>query len=845
MSSTTSSDDESGDVLEEPQLKYERMGSDLLEILKTDAASCVALHCKFVALGTHWGKMHILDHQGNNITSKRFSPHTTTVTSIALDDTGEYVASCSDDGLVSVISLYNDDYSQVITLDKPAKSVALEPGYAQSSSKQIVFGTDKLVMCVRTWLRRHQQTVLHQGEGLVRTIKWRKQFIAWANDWGVKIYDTKQERRITHISRTSTNKRNNTVRPELYPAHISWKDDKTILIGWGNDIKVCAVREKTTQNLREPTKYCVILYQFKADFACCGIAPLGDQIIALAFLEEDLQNETADDHNEPSQRPQLRIIEPDPNNKESYIEVSRDALSIRGYQNYRCSDYSLEYNGSEIFVVSPKDVVLAQKRDEDDRITWLLQINQHREALELVQQYGKRLKKHTYLEVGLTYLSHLMDDGDFAEAAEICPQVLGNNMNLWEQIVYRFSEVGQLREISPLLPRGDFRLPLSCYEMVLEDFLKQDHKGFSKLLNEWPSELYNITTMTNRVLSYLDRDAHNPILLAALAKLYTADNRFDRALSIYLRLQDPEAFQLIRKHNLYKALQENILPLMQFREQQQEAVDLLLDNMEYVPVDRVVAELEEKKNHLHKYLHALFLRDPHLGSEYHALQVRLYAEFDRSRLLPFLRSSNYIPLEEALCICEEREYVDEQVFLLGRMGNASRALALITEHETDVSRAVEFCKDQDDSQLWDELINNSLDKPDYIRGLLENIGTHVDPIILIKKIPNNMKIPGLRDALVKILQDYSMQTALWWECKRILSSDVVALMRKQMNVNMRPQRIDESRDCDACGQPLLCKRAGTRLDFPVVVSFLCQHSFHDKCLSSRDCCVCKGKMRHS
>jgi len=43
----------------------------------------------------------------------------------------------------------------------------------------------------------------------------------------------------------------------------------------------------------------------------------------------------------PSPRPQLRILEPDPEDREAFIEVSRDALSIRGYQSYRCNDYSL------------------------------------------------------------------------------------------------------------------------------------------------------------------------------------------------------------------------------------------------------------------------------------------------------------------------------------------------------------------------------------------------------------------------------------------------------------------------------------------------------------------------
>jgi len=124
------------------------------------------------------------------------------------------------------------------------------------------------------------------------------------------------------------------------------------------------------------------------------------------------------------------------------------------------------------------------------------------------------------------------------------------------------------------------------------------------------------------------------------------------------------------------------------------------------------------------------------------------------------------------------------------MGNASKALSLITDHENDISRAVQFCKEQNDDLLWEELINKSLVKPEFIRVLLENIGTHVDPIKLIRKIPNGLKIPGLRNALVKILQDYSMQTAMWFECKKIISSDVLALMRKQQQAQHKPLFID-------------------------------------------------------
>ncbi len=44
-------------------------------------------------------------------------------------------------------------------------------------------------------------------------------------------------------------------------------------------------------------------------------------------------------------RPHLRILEP---SATSYDEVSNDALSIRGFQGYRCNDYHLGKNDRHV-----------------------------------------------------------------------------------------------------------------------------------------------------------------------------------------------------------------------------------------------------------------------------------------------------------------------------------------------------------------------------------------------------------------------------------------------------------------------------------------------------------------
>lgn len=47
--------------------------------------------------------------------------------------------------------------------------------------------------------------------------------------------------------------------------------------------------------------------------------------------------------------------------------------------------------------------------------------------------------------------------------------------------------------------------------------------------------------------------------------------------------------------------------------------------------------------------------------------MKLYAIFDRDKLLPFLKKSDHYPIQEALDICQEEKYYPEMVYLLGQL----------------------------------------------------------------------------------------------------------------------------------------------------------------------------------
>jgi len=51
------------------------------------------------------------------------------------------------------------------------------------------------------------------------------------------------------------------------------------------------------------------------------------------------------------------------------------------------------------------------------------------------------------------------------------------------------------------------------------------------------------------------------------------------------------------------------------------------------------------------------------------------------------------------------------VLFIGRMGNTKQALQLITNELGDVNQAIDFCKEHNERELWEDLITYSIDKP--------------------------------------------------------------------------------------------------------------------------------------
>ena len=121
---------------------------------------------------------------------------------------------------------------------------------------------------------------LHSGEGPIYSIKWRGDLIAWANNQGVKFYDTNAHKPIAHIKRSKKGSPD----PETYRCCLCWADDTTLLIGWGDWVKIGKINFiKTPEN--RFIKEVSVTNVFITDYYICGIAPFQENLVILAFVE--------------------------------------------------------------------------------------------------------------------------------------------------------------------------------------------------------------------------------------------------------------------------------------------------------------------------------------------------------------------------------------------------------------------------------------------------------------------------------------------------------------------------------------------------------------------------------
>lgn len=233
-----------GDEVAPAALKYTRLGGVIPCSLRkrgkkqrAEVARHLGASDRLLVLATESGGVHVLDLGGEPMRSF-LGAHSMPVNCVHMDDGGEYVASCSDEGRVVVHELYGED-AQAFEYGEAVSCVRLGPQYARQRGVAVGTADGKVRLKSKNWFGQVKDELIHADEGAIDDIAWESSgvFLAWSSAIGVKIFDCVKTQIISHLQR-----------PVGWEAgtrcHLCWVDSATLLVGWGRTVRKVAIRRR-------------------------------------------------------------------------------------------------------------------------------------------------------------------------------------------------------------------------------------------------------------------------------------------------------------------------------------------------------------------------------------------------------------------------------------------------------------------------------------------------------------------------------------------------------------------------------------------------------------------------
>lgn len=806
----TESEEEEEEV--EPRLKYSRITQLPKTVFTRDPVSTCLVADSFFAFATHGGIIHLTKPDFTLIRSYR--AHSASILGLATD--GVYLASASIDGTVVIGSVNDAKDITASDFKRPVHSVALDPNY--KSSKTFISGgmAGDVILSERGWLGQRSDTILQKSDDPVIAVYWLEGLIIWMNDSGINVFSQYTKKLLLNIPRPA-----DSPRADLYKPRLCMPESNRIYIAWADrvwNLKVTVTKSKMdTKNLLSSSasimlpsgssirsmaveQTIAIESRLHVDCLVAGIAAFKeDKIMMLSYLPPPPTTDESRRLSRPlAPAPEIRLIDLESGN-ESYC----DELSLKEYQRLGMNDYHLlqhsDATSTKYLIISAKDGIVAVERDISDKITWLVDHNRLKEAWEVSETVKLPVERYT---IGLNWVETLVSEDNWVEAATTLEMVQNtylesdtlkdsNHTDLtdvqvsvrdnWNQWGWIFSKSGHTDELALRLPASSgLQIEGRLYESILIGFINEGrHNDLIVYLRKWSVEMYDFGVIKRYIEDLLhDKPPQELGLRKTLADLYIKSGDHISAVHHLLILHDPSVLDLVSHFHLLpsfvnelpeiltvnlKGKEElDLAPLPIIRETMANAISIVVQARHEVIPDDVVKQIMKHKMEVvaFLYLEQLNAVDTFASQKFGDLQARLYAEFDRPKLIGFLKKNSNYNLESAAQVCESRGYTPELVYLLGKVGQNKRALKLVLEELQDPDQAIEFAKQQNDQELWDDLLDYCITRPTFMKALLNKASGAIPPAHIISRIPLHMEIPGLKDVIARIFSEHELVLSL-------------------------------------------------------------------------------------
>ncbi|CCH45016.1 Vacuolar protein sorting-associated protein [Wickerhamomyces ciferrii] len=793
-----SSSEEEEEDEDPPMLKYSR----LLQLPKTffnkELVSSCLIHEHVFAFGTASGLLYITnpDLQSLGTIRARKSP----ILSIHTD--GSYIAAASMDGTIVISSInqvQTNNQASTVAYDikTPIYSVVINGQYKET--KSFIYGNKKgqVIISTTNWLGNRTERIIGEDSGPIVGLVIMEEVLIWMSDDGITALNLSNEHIITKLNRPK-----NSPPAELIWPRINQLERDRLLIGWVDHIWSI----KISTSIRSPRKgdrnfgissamssfsrpsseaNISVEFEYSIDGLIGGIATFKDDSLIVLTIS-----------NSKDQPPELRVI-----NSITHGEISTDEIVLKGYQGLRINDFHLgQYIGSQrskFFIISATDGIIAEEFDLLGRFNWFVERERFLEAWEMSEHL---ITKEQRGNIGIKQVQVYLDDNNWFQAARFLKQILtihdpteqvfkDYTMEKWEQWAWIFIHSDKIPLLAEILPLEIDECPKEIYNKCLEWFLNNDNDQIFEYLNRWDTSLFDYKRIEELIENKLEVEPELSILRRCLAELYLKTQDVSSSIKHFIELKDPNTIDLLSQNHLVSKFIEYLPTIIRFQigeedlkdapiqilgEKSSHIIDILVENRHEIIPHKIIPLLNQEGLEIitFLYLQKISKVDPLSVELYETEMVELYSKFDRSQLLTYLKKKQHYNIEKVMEIMKLKNFNEELVYLLGKVGKSKEAMYLIIETMDDPKQAIEFATEQKSSELWQIFLEYGIKKPNFIKVLIEYTGILFDPQIL-KKIPEKVEVEGLKDSLIRITKDNKILVSIQESILKILENEAV------------------------------------------------------------------------
>lgn len=804
-------------------LQYDCLTLGSIEACGHDAASGDTITCfkvseKFLVIGRESGRLELVDYNGDVI--KKFHEHRGAVRDVCFDGrSSEYLATCSDDGTAVMYSLYSEQgFVQKFKVDNGVRrlaAVALDPHCSNRKTKELVVGDDqgRVYFLSSGWLG-HSETILFSGKYKIDTIVWSGTLVAWASLSGVRLYDVSCHQPVGTLGSLralggdddSSNGdkvtilhclENNVLSQSISPVSANGRN---LFLGSARGIYHVSVPQcskKTFERARDGGDHAIdqltssLVFKAETGSSLCSfiVHAFGPSLTLTALTQRNQECNIFE-----MQVPAVEIDHLYRCNIPKLAESRNIILSGN-------SVASLDSGEPLFFIQTARDITAAKPLDAVSRLEILCQSGYFEDAISLIDTNNiEDMHKKEFVE---KYMNRLLDDSCSEKAGLLAAKLLGDDIAAWERWTTTLARAKKVHQIAPLLPfqgTENASLSKSTYDLVIKSCMQQrKYKISEDLVKTWPIDLYDAQTVLSMAKERLASETKDSkVLSTLLVNIFSKLGMHQDAVDLLISTLDKNVFEYIQQHRQYVGFTVPKLVTQLMEIDTQKTIKLLVDNFDVAPPPEVVKAIygasgedmggdmleinmegmsEKWALRLYKYLALLHRVDPSMNS-FDTLLVELCAKLDPENIMALLQSSNAYKLDRALQSCVQHDLIFGQVLVLERMGLKVDALHIIIHKIQDVSQAVSFARDCMDNAIWDELSHLASQNQGLASELLACSGDGIDTGKLLRAVPPDMTLPGLKEKLInatrRIRQELSFQEC----CQLNAHSDCSQLLHR-------------------------------------------------------------------